>query len=224
MLQMLLTLHWLNIASSSLCSWTLLYEISCFIWCHFSELVLHRMLLHGVTLAFCTSTMIVEGYVYLPFVVALVSICCFVLHVACSWSLQECPISWPRECVCLDRTGSSSCHSHSVRGVYGCLVVRHWLLKVVVTLMLQICSDIQQNLLFMYVWGNWTAVIHAFRFTLTSWQPEGSKGFAYWVCTNLSAEMWSQELGYGYGHLNNASYRAVLRASDCLAKYTGSSE
>jgi superkiller protein 3 len=51
-------------------------------------------------------------------------------------------------------------------------------------------------------------------------QPEGSKGFAYWVCTNIAAEIWSQDLGYEFAYLSDSSHRAMLQASDCLAKYT----
>ena len=56
---------------------------------------------------------------------------------------------------------------------------------------------------------------------LLFFQPEGSKGFAYWVCTNIAAEIWSQDLGYEFAHLSDSSHKAMLRASDCLAKYTG---
>lgn len=47
------------------------------------------------------------------------------------------------------------------------------------------------------------------------------KGFAYWVCSNISGEMWKDELGYGFMQFDDNTNRLVLKASDCLAKYTG---
>ncbi|XP_062516907.1 tetratricopeptide repeat protein 37-like isoform X2 [Corticium candelabrum] len=49
---------------------------------------------------------------------------------------------------------------------------------------------------------------------------EGMKGFAYWVCSNISGEMWKDELGYGFMQFDDNTNRLVLKASDCLAKYT----
>eukprot|EP00118_Oscarella_pearsei_P013030 m.100186 g.100186 ORF g.100186 m.100186 type:complete len:1137 (+) comp37085_c0_seq8:16-3426(+) len=47
---------------------------------------------------------------------------------------------------------------------------------------------------------------------------ESQIGYAYWVCSTLAAEAWLEEPGQAKGI--SANEKAIIRASDCLARYT----